>query len=299
MWKEDRDISMAARFCAFCGQPVLPNARFCPSCGAAVGGATPPPSSPPGTPPPLNFAPGTPYSPYQPTYPATRVAAPAFGGADRLALLNVRLAAILGLVGVVLSFVVLSITPIVSTFTGATTTSSGSAFSIDLTSLYVLIALGGVGIILALLEFWYYRQAFRTLAQTDRRFSTPASLTLLAFVALVIILVLVGALIGLIYQAFVCAGSGGVITSTCVDATQILGLVVLIGITAIVLFVGYIGLLIGIWRLGTRYGDSKFQVGAVLLIFPLLNIVGLILILVAAQSARGKLGLESSPLQFG
>jgi len=289
---------MAARFCAFCGQPVLPNARFCPSCGAAVGGAPPSVVPPPGAPPPLNFVPGAPYPPYTPVYPVGRVA-PAFGGADRLALLNVRLAAILGLVGVVLTFAWVFVTPAITAFTSVTTTSSGSVITIDLSAFYLLAALVGVSFVLVLIQLYYYRQAFRTLAQTDRRFSTPSSLTLLALVALAIITVILVALFVLIYEAFVCAGSAGAISSNCVDATQVLGLIVLLGITAIVLFVGYIGLLVGIWRLGTRYDESMFKIGAIFQIFPLLNIVGLILIVLAAQSARSKLGPETSPLQFG
>jgi uncharacterized protein DUF973 len=262
-----------------------------------VGGALPPASSAGLSPPPLTFAPGAPSSSYRPTYPAAR-AVPAFGGADRLALLNVRLAAILGLVGVILSFVALFITPAIAAFTGATTTASGSAFSIDLTDILLLAGLVGVGVVLVLLQLWYYRQAFHGLARTDPRFSTPSTLALLAFVALVIIVLMIGALLGLVYQAFVCAGSGGVITSTCINGAEVLGVVLLLVIAALVYVVGYIGLLIGIWRLGTRYGESMFKVGAVLLIIPLLNVVGLILILVAAQSARGKIGAESSPLLF-
>jgi uncharacterized membrane protein len=296
---------MAARFCAYCGQPIPANARFCPSCGATVGAAPAPPpayappGASPGAPPPLTFGTGAPYAPYRPAYPVAPAVPSTFGGADRLALSNVRLAAVLGLVGVALSFFTLFLTPALATFTGATTTSSGSSFTLDLTELYVLAAALGVGLALGFLELWFYRQAFRTLEQTDRTFSTPATLTLVAIVALLIIVLAVLALVGVLYQAYVCAGPGGTITSACVDAGTLLGLVVLVGIAAIVLLVGYIGLLIGIWRLGTRYNEGMFKVGAVLLILPLLSVVGLILVLIAAQSARERLGPDSSPFQFG
>jgi hypothetical protein len=297
-WKENAAFSMATRFCAFCGQPVAPNGRFCSACGAAVGGTAPPPS-PAGTPPSYVATGPAAYTPYRPSYPADQGSLIASGGGDRLALSNVFLAAILGLVGVVLSYSELFTTSVTASFTGATTTSTGGSFTLDMTELYVLVALGGAGVVLALIELWLYRQAFRTLARDDSRFSTPASLTLLALVALLVIIVVAIALVGVVYQAIICAGPGNPITSACINAGSVLGLIVIIGVAAIVLLVGYIGLLIGIWRLGTRYGEDMFKVGAILLIIPLLNVVGLILILVATNSARGRLRAGSSPLQFG
>ncbi len=288
---------MATRFCAFCGQPVALNARFCASCGAAVGGTAPPTSSS-GAPPPYLAAGPAAYSPYRPSYTGMPGSTVASRGGDRLALSNVALAAILGLVGVVLSYIELFVTPITASFTGATTTSSGGSFSLDLTALYTLVALAGAGVVLTLLELWLYRQAFRTLSHDDPTFRTPANLTLLALVALLVIVVVAVALLAVIYQAVVCAGPGNTVYASCINEGAVLGLVLLLGAVAIVFLVGYIGLLIGVWRLGTRYGETMFKVGAVLLIIPLLNVVALILILLAARSARERLRAGSSPLQF-
>jgi uncharacterized protein DUF973/zinc ribbon protein len=289
---------MATRFCASCGQSMAANARFCASCGAAVGGGAQP-SVPIGRSTPYSPPTTATYSPYRPSYPGAPGAAVASSGADKLALSNVTLAAILGLAGVLISYAEISVTQAVSSFTGATTTSTGGSFTLDLSSLYILAALAGAGIVLTLTQIWLYRGAFRTLARNDPRFSTPASLSLLAFVALLIIIALAAALIDLVYQAVVCAGAGNPITSACINAGSILGLVVLIGVTAIVFLVGYIGLLIGIWRLGTRYGDGKFKIGAVFLILPFLNLVGLVLILIASNSAKGRLQSGPSSLPFG
>ena len=265
-----------------------------------MAGVAPPAGPPTGTPPPIAFSPGQyPAPTYRPAYPPVRPPS-VLGGADRAALGDVRVAAILGLVGVILSYVSLTITPALSEFTGATTTSSGSSFTLDITGLYVLIISGSLGLILVLIEIWYYRSAFKALASYDRSFSTPAGLAMLAFVAILLVAAFLVGFLALLYQAYLCAGSGGMITAACINAVDILGLALGLGIAAILALVGYIGLLIGIWRLGTRYNDSKFKAGAILIIIPFLNIVGLILILIAAHSAREKLGPSAPPvLQFG
>lgn len=288
---------MAARFCAYCGRPLVANAAFCSSCGAAVGGAPPPAGSAV-----FSVAPATSgaptYSPYAPTYPVPGGSQTTFGSADQSALSSVSLAAILGLVGAVLSIVQLFFTSAFS-FLGVSSAGSGTSLTLNLTALYLVVAVGAVGIILVLLELWLYRRAFVTLGRQDTRFSTPATMVLVALVALAIIVLVLVALVDVIYQAIVCAGSGNPITSACIDVGTVLGLAAVLGVTAIVAFIGVIGLLIGIWRLGTRYDEAMFKVGAILFIFPVLNFVALILILVAARSTSRRLQSVSSPLQFG
>jgi len=291
---------MAARFCSHCGSPLVANSSFCASCGAPVGGIPPPPA-PPGTPPPLTFPAPPPYAPYPPyasAYPAAGGGPPPLGEADRNALSHVSLAAILGLVGAVLIIVVPLFTPLFA-FTSASTVGSGTSVSLDLSGLFLLATTGAITLVFTVIELWFFRQAFGTLAVGDRRFSTPATLTLLALLALIIIVVAVVALVAVVYQAILCAGVGNTITSTCLNVGAALAMIAVVAIAAIVLLVGYIGLLIGIWRLGTRYGQGMFQAGAILLIFPLLGIVGLILILVAARSVRGKFDSTAYPMTFG
>lgn len=64
------------------------------------------------------------------------------------------------------------------------------------------------------------------------------------------------------------------------------GVVALVG--GLATLVGLIGILIGVWRLGTRYGDGVFKVSALLLIFPIVSFVGAILILYSAYSHRNR-----------
>jgi len=286
---------MAAAFCAYCGRPLVPNAAFCSSCGAAVGGV--PPGSPAISPPPPSGA--SYYSPYATTYPASVGDEAAYGPGDQVALLHVSWAAILGLVGALLSVVELVFTPAFSFLNVTTTGTAGATVSVNSTGLALVVAVGAVGFALTVAELVLYRRAFAVLRNLDRSFSTPATLVLLALAALgIVFLVLIG-LLGVISQAITCAGPGNTITSDCINGGALLGLLAVLVVTAIIALVGFIGLLIGIWRLGTRYNETMFKVGAILLIFPVLNVVGLILILMAARSAGGSLRGTTSPMPFG
>jgi uncharacterized protein DUF973/zinc ribbon protein len=294
-WKRLLSSPMTARFCPFCGRPVVANATFCASCGAAIAGA-PPPASPTGYAPSSPLPGPAPYAPYTGAYAPSGRPTPASSAADRSALSSVVLAAVLGLIGAVLSFAELFTRA--SSFVAVSGAGSGTSFSLDASALYLLAALGAAGLVFALLELSFYRRAFGALTPQDNRFSTPSKLVLTAITALVLLVLVVVAIFAVIYQAIQCAGSGNPITTACISPGELLGLIGIGLILVIVLVVGYIGLLIGIWRLGTRYDEPLFKVGAVLLIFPVLNIVALVLILVGARSARDKLGTYSPPLTF-
>jgi uncharacterized membrane protein len=288
---------VTARFCSFCGSPVVAGATFCSSCGAAVGGS-PPLASAPGSLPTFASPVGGPPTPYPPGFGVAGGPTPSSRSADLSALSSVTVAAVLALVGSLVGLIVFlgtSASTILTTSTNGTTTS----FSVSLTGLYLLAATAGTSLVLTIVEVIFYRSAFKTLAPHDSRFSTPAKLVLLILVGFVLVLLLGAAILDVVYQAIVCAGAGNPITSSCIDLGTLLALVGLLLVVAIVVLVGYIGLLIGIWRLGTRYGESLFKVGAVLLIIPLLSVVGVILILVAARSSRAKIGGAAVPTTFG
>jgi len=291
---------MAARYCSHCGQPVAPGAGFCAACGAAVAGGSTPGPVPvaPYPPPPLG---AQSYAPY-PAYPAPGAGqgwnAPTFGPADHAALSDVFLAAMIALIGIVLSVAELFASAASNLF-NATSAGTGSSVTVDVTALYVAAALGAAGVVLFLLGVWFYRRAFRTLAAQDTRFSTPATLTLVLFIAVVLLIVVLVAVFAVLFQAVQCAGSGNAITSACIAAGTVLGLIAAGFVLLIVMLVGAIGLLIGIWRLGTRYNEGLFKAGAILLIFPVLNLVGIILILLAANSARSKIRSGPPSMPFG
>ncbi len=259
---------MSASFCERCGAPRNPGAAFCGSCGApfaAVAAPLPPGTYPPGFQQLGGFAPGS------------------GAGVEERALRSVTWAALIALVGSIVSLVVLfsgALTLSVDTTSGGSTSSLGSGAELWLELAVVVIAL-----VFVLAEVGLFRSAFRTLAPQDPRFRTPASLALLLLIALVLLLPIYAWTIVLIASVLSCTGSASTIPAACVSGALLAAALLLVAV-AIAAFVGYVGLLIGIWRLGSRFQDSRFKVGAVLLIFPLLNLVGAILILLAARAPR-------------
>lgn len=288
---------MAARFCQYCGQPFVPGAAFCSSCGAAVASG-PAAGGTLTTPPPLTFGAPVPYSAYPRAYPPMAPPTSAQREAEARALSNVSLAALLGLIGGLASFLILLVTPV---FTIANTDNlgSGSTVSIDLSGLYLLLGLALLGIVLSFIELWLYRTGFRGLSGFDATFSTPATMVVLAMVGLALIVVAGAGLFVVFYQATLCAGGTSHITSACINAGATFGCLALIGVGGLVALVGFIGLILGIWRLGTHFGDGLFKAGAILTIIPFLNFVGLVLIIVAARSARARIALGSPAGAFG
>ena len=67
-----------------------------------------------------------------------------------------------------------------------------------------------------------------------------------------------------------------------------LGLGLLV-IGAVQILVGAIGTLVGLWRLGVRYNESMFEVGAILTLLPVLSIGGQLPVLFGAARALSRL----------
>jgi MFS family permease len=237
----------------------------------------------------------TPIRQNQPAPPFRREKNPEIRSADQAALSAVSTAAILSLLGALVGLVAGFGTDVVT----VTRTSSETTLSPDRSNLFLFGVLIVVGVILTFLELIYYRRAFTTLEHHDPWFSTPTKLVLLLLVVLPLLLLTVLAFIYAVYEAGVCATSLNNLPSSCLGTVTVSGVVVTLLILGIIFLVGYIGLLIGIWRLGTRYGAVGFKVGAVLLLFPILNLVAVILILVSVSSSRATIAAEASTPSVG
>lgn len=290
---------MAATFCAHCGGSIPAGAVFCPSCGAAAtsAGAFAGPSAygggppaPPGSPGPLpgrasvggpypgGVYPGGPWGASPESLATTRER-------NVRALKDLQWAALLGLVSSLLSFVSLAIGNF-SAFLTVSSTSGGPVLSVSNEAsigAYITLAL-----VLALIVLLLYMRAFRTLRDAAEGFSTPATLALLAVIGVVLVGVGLGLFLLAIVQAIACVGAGNPLTSGCLFTGAFWGGIVLLLIGAIITLVGYIGILIGIWRVGSRFDNSLFKVGAILLIIPYANVVGEILILIGARQELGR-----------
>jgi hypothetical protein len=238
------------------------------------------------------------YPAYSPAFPQPPGPTPTSAAVDRNALSSVWVAALLGLISGVLAVFNLFASP-VSSIVSVSTGSSGSSVSLSLGVFLLAAAVVAAEFVITLLVIWYYREAFRQLAMVDGRFSTPSTLAMVALIALLVLVVAGIAFFVVLYQTIACAGSGNPIPSSCVNIALFLGFVGILGVAAIALLVGGIGLLFGIWRLGSRYNEGLFKAAAILLIFPVLNVVGSVLILVASRSLRDRYAGGTFPPSFG
>jgi Protein of unknown function (DUF973) len=220
--------------------------------------------------------PGTYPSGFQQLAPAP----PSPGPADAVALSSVAVAALITVVGAVVSIVV-GFTGALSTVTDSTT--GGSSFSSSVGE-WTVLGVVALAVALGLVEIYLYRRAFAALAPRDDRFRWPRALASLLLVSLVLLLVLFAWTLSIIGATIACAAGASTIPPSCVPATIFLagGLLLLVAVAAIV---GFVGVLLGIWRLGARYRDGRFKVGAILLIIPLVSIAGAVLIFLAARAA--------------
>jgi len=247
--------------------------------GAAPGG-WPPPAGPPQGSGLVNPAPG----------PQTQTA-------DRQALTDVKSAAIIAIIGFACSVVGSYFYSTYGAFGLGITCSAGtcSTTSVSLALLGGLFAVIAVGIIFDILSILRFRSAFRALLPVDYRFRSPANLSILLVIGLVLILLGFGLLLGSVGPVInACSSSNYNYTSCSNAATGAAGLLLsgvgVIGLGAILGLIGGIVVLLGIWRLGTRYNESLLQVGAILLIIPFVDIAAPFLIYFGARQAEQRVG---------
>jgi hypothetical protein len=228
-------------------------------------------------------------------YPGPPVPTPATREVDRAALTNVLLASVLALVGGAVGIVVLFGAGAFSLYS-VWVMNAGSTIAFGALFVVVVLVSGAVEIAVILL----LRTAFHGLKSVDARFSTPSTLTLMLVVGFILILVsLYPLLLGVGSQLDCLANAKNTLAGSCPPGGYFLAAIALIGIGGLIAFIGFIGMLLGIWRLGSRYNNDLFKVGAILLIIPVLSVVGAILVLVASSSERdrvsaaGRLGTPS------
>ena len=272
-----------AVYCKNCGQKLAPKPRTCDSCGAPVPqyavamcpacGAILKPINPqqgPGSTEQLVQAGGTQryevmdkhmLSPQQPTPETAQREAKVFG--------KLRLFGILGMAGAVLGILVLlsgNFLILLAAGRGAAQ-AAGGVLIFDAVILIAELATGVYSIVVI-------RSAFRLLSAVDPRFHTPASLVTIFIAGLIFVFPPILLIITL--------GSATAPASLTAGVLLAVGLLIIVG--AVLVILGAIGLLLGLWRVGTRYNDSLFKIAAICYLIPFLSIVSSILIYVSSTS---------------
>lgn len=135
---------------------------------------------------------------------------------------------------------------------------------------------------------------FRALKRVDPpRFSYPSNFMLLMIAGVIIatagLVPFLNGLLGVISQ--VPTSPSATPSAALVSAFgSILVFVLIAGLGGLLALIGLIGgLMLGLWRVGSRYNETLFKLGAIFVIIPFLDIVAPILVAVAAHQVRGRL----------
>ena len=259
---------MATTFCTACGRPVPLGGTFCPGCGASVvaaaphgGGISPPPPSPYAA-----FGHGGPQDPR--TTPEGRAAEGRGLRAVRIAMLL----AVAGALTALLEQIVGRVVPFISV------TRTGSGLDYSLAHLGTLAALLAAAAALTIAEIVALRIGFASLARVLSGESTPAALAIVALVGLIMVWGGIGLFLDALNSALRCAAGAQPIPNSCLLTGTLYGSIALLAIGGILGLIGYIGVLIGLYRIGDAYRDSTIKVGTILLIIPYVSLAGAILI---------------------
>jgi Protein of unknown function (DUF973)/zinc-ribbon domain len=259
-------------YCPKCGASVVAGTQFCPSCGAnllAAPAAAPPPGSIP--PPPPSWTPaGAPVT---------------YSNIDRVALQKLRTFALIGIIGIVLAVASL----FTSNITGLAMVSTVSgAISGAVTRAVIGVIVGIIGFALGIYALLKARSAFKDLMTVDREFRTPAQLVLAFFIGMVLFILALIAALGVAFAAAANYAAGSSIVSGAVVGAALILLAFLV-IGGICFLLGAIGIILGLWRVGNRYGNDLIKIGGILYIIPVVDIVAPILVYIGIGEAEKKL----------
>ncbi len=167
---------------------------------------------------------------------------------EQKAVSNLKIFAVLLLVGIVLSFV-----PFISI----------------------------IGSILSIVALIFLMLSFKLLSGNDKNFKMPFEFTLLSLIGLVL---MIAGLFVMFGSAVLSAGFSNIAASLLAPSVSTGGLIAgtaMMIVGAILALIGFIaGVILGLWRVGKKYNSSMISIGAIFLIIPVLDIVGTILIIV-------------------
>jgi len=201
-----------------------------------------------------------------------------------------RLAALCGLLGLLLAvagpFVLLIILGLHIPLLGVSFGSASFTVAIVEEIIGVIVA----GAALTLISMALYIVAFSSFRKLQPGFGGPMGLSIVGFLGMLLITLGAVLVLATLVSAVGCSASSG---SNCVDFGALgAGVYSILG-GALLAFIGWIGLLIGVYRIGKRYDSTVTKVGAILYIIPAINIIAPILVFVGIHSIVGNLERKS------
>lgn len=159
--------------------------------------------------------------------------------------------------------------------------------TLTVTLLEEMLGLVLAGIIVSLVSVVLYVVAFNSLRKVHNGFGAPMGLTIVGLVGFLLILAGIGLALVTVLQAVGCAASGA--ASGCISlGTLAVGVYAALG-GAFLAFIGWIGLLIGIYRIGKTYRSTATKVGAILYILPFISTIAPLIVFVGIHGIAHRL----------
>lgn len=159
-----------------------------------------------------------------------------------------------------------------------------------------LIVLAPVILLLGLFSLALLWTGFRGLSKAGaHEFSTPSKFVLVSVIAWVLLipgtLTVFSSMVPLLASLTQQSGAALAAPAAARLGSIILLGVILVGIGVLLALIGTIGgVILGLWRAGSRYGQGVLKVGAIFAIIPFLSIISPILVIIGISAAKGKVG---------
>ena len=151
-----------------------------------------------------------------------------------------------------------------------------------------ILAVITVGALLLFLSFIVYVVSFNILRKSGPGFGAPMGLGVVGILGVLLIFIGILLILVAVVQAVSCA-SASTDASSCVSLSTVAGGYYSVLGGGFLAFLGWIGLLIGIYRIGKRFDSTITKVGAILYIIPLVNVIAPILVLVGVHGVVRRL----------
>jgi uncharacterized protein DUF973 len=150
-----------------------------------------------------------------------------------------------------------------------------------------ILVVVSIGFLIAIVAVILYTLSFGAFRKVQSGFGGPRVLLILGVIGTFLIFVGVVLILSQFLMAVSCVKAGG--SASCVSISSIVGAVLVIFLGLFLAFLGWIGLIIGLWRIGSRYHSTITKVGAILTIIPVVSIIAPILILIGVSESLRRL----------
>ncbi len=231
---------------------------------------------------------------------AAPTAAPGQFAADLAGVQKLKLGYLMGILGGIISLIAgivntILIGPAVAAAEYNAVLGTGGSTSVNISNglIYAYMGLGAAGPAVMVLAFLFVYLGFSKLKTVESHFSTASLLSLLGVIGAV--LLLVGNVLSATYVLTLinCLSASSAVFTTCYNSyiAAVVTATALIGGGALLLFLGFIGNVLGNLKAKDRYAEPRLKIGAILLLFW----IGTILLFIDYGNIEAKLKQGFTP----